>query len=192
MFEALFDLPLVLVGLLIMGSLGLFAGLGVLGARRWVLPRLRIQGEDSNFIGSMMQAVLVFYGLAVALMAVSVWQTYADVSKIVSGEATQLAALYRDVSGYPETLRPKLQGELRGYVEYVIQEAWPLQQKGKVPARGVERMDRFQALLIAFEPATEGQKILHAETLRAYNQMILARRLRVDSVNPAFRRSCGP
>ena len=44
-------------------------------------------------------------------------------------------------------------------------------------------MSRFQAMLDKFEPATEGQKILHAETLRAYNQLIQARRLRLDAVN---------
>ena len=37
--------------------------------------------------------------------------------------------------------------------------------------------------MISFEPATDGQKILHAEALRAYNNMIQARRLRLDAVN---------
>ena len=50
----------------------------------------------------MLQSVMVFYGLAVALIAVSVWQTYSDTSKVVSSEATALAALYRDVSSYPD------------------------------------------------------------------------------------------
>ena len=43
-------------------------------------------------------------------------------------------------------------------------------------------MTRFQAVLDKFEPATEGQKILHAETLRAYNLLIQSRRLRLDAV----------
>jgi len=47
---------------------------------------------------------MVFYGLAVALMAASVSKTYSDVSKITSGEATSLAALYRNVGGYPEPI----------------------------------------------------------------------------------------
>jgi hypothetical protein len=47
--------------------------------------------------------MMVFYGLAVALI-VSVSQTYSDFSKIVSGEATTLAGLYRDVSSYPEAI----------------------------------------------------------------------------------------
>jgi hypothetical protein len=47
--------------------------------RRCILPRLRMQGADSEFSGAMPQAVMVFYGLAVALIAVSVWQSYSDV-----------------------------------------------------------------------------------------------------------------
>jgi hypothetical protein len=86
------------------------------------------------------------------------------------------------VTCYPEPIRAQLQAELRGYVEYVIHEAWPLQRRGQVPSGGVARMNRFQTTLTGFEPATEGQKLLHGETLRAYNEMIQARRLRLDSV----------
>jgi hypothetical protein len=182
MFETLFDLPLTLTGPVIILSLCLFAVVGLWAVRRLVLPRLRVQAADSEFSGAMLQSVMVFYGLAVALIAVSVWQTYSDTSKIVSTEATALAALYRDVSSYPDPVRPQLQNELRGYTDYVIREAWPLQQKGKVPGGGVERMNRFQALLVSFEPTTEGQKLLHAETLRAYNEMIKTRRQRLDAV----------
>jgi hypothetical protein len=32
-----------------------------------------------------------------------------------------------------------------------------------------------------FEPATEGQRALHAEALRAYNQLVEARSLRIDA-----------
>ena len=52
----------------------------------------------------------------------------------------------------------------------------------KIPTAGLEYMSRFQAVLDKFEPTTEGQKILHAETLRAYNQLIQSRRLRLDAV----------
>jgi hypothetical protein len=130
----------------------------------------------------MLQSIMVFYGLAVALIAVSVWQTYSDVAKIVSGEATALAALYRDVSSYPEPIRHELQQGLRDYTDDVIHQAWPLQQQGKIPSGGVERMNTFQSVLDKFEPATEGQKLLHGETLRAYNLLIQARRLRLDAV----------
>ena len=181
--ESLFDLPLWVAGPAIIAALCLFAVIEMLVFRRWVLPRLRVSSEDSEYSGAMLQSVIVFYGLAVALIAVSVWQTYSDTSKVVSEEAISLAALYRDVSSYPEPIRPQLQQELRDYTQNVIQEAWPLQQRGKVPAGGVELVNRFQATLVKFEPASEGQKLLHGETLRAYNEMVRARRLRLDAVN---------
>ena len=47
-------------------------------------------------------------------------------------------------------------------------------------------MNEFEAKLVAFEPTTEGQKLLHGETLRAYSHMIEARRLRLDAVHTAL------
>jgi hypothetical protein len=180
--DILFDLPLAITGPMIIGGLCLCAIIGLLLVRRFVLPRLRIHIDDSQFSGSMVQCVMVFYGLAVALIAVNVSQTYSDVSKTVSQEATALAALYRDVSGYPQPIRQELQKELRAYVDQVIHEDWPMQRHGKVPGAGVALMNDFQTTLISFEPATDGQKILHAEALRAYNNMIQARRMRLDAV----------
>ncbi len=183
MFEFLSDLPLLITGPAIVGSLCLFSVVGLAVVRRCVLPRLRIQVADSEFTGAMLQSIMVFYGLAVALMAVNVSQTYTDVSKIVSGEASSLNALYRDVSSYPEPIRLDLQNELREYTDQVIHQAWPLQRRGEVPTAGVGHMNRFQAVLDKFEPTTEGQKLLHGETLRAFNLLIQARRLRLGAVS---------
>ena len=183
MIDFLFDLPLLVIGPAIIGSLCLFAIVGLRLVRRLVLPRLRISVEDSEFSGAMMQCVMVFYGLAAALIAVTVFQTYSDVSKIVSSEASALNAIYRDVTSYPEPIRVDLQRELREYTDYVIHDAWPLQRRGKVPTGGFEHMSRFQAVLDKFEPTTEGQKLLHGETLRAYNLLIQARRMRLDAAS---------
>jgi hypothetical protein len=125
----------------------------------------------------------VFYGLAMALIAVRVWETYGVVEGITSREATSLAALYRDVSEYPEPTRTELRDGLREYTHYVITVAWPEQRRGKPPGGGVERMDLIQATLMRFQPASEAQRLLAAETLAAYNRNVDARRLRIDAVN---------
>lgn len=125
---------------------------------------------------------MVFYGLAVALIVVNVWRNYSDVAKVLSQEATATAALYRDVSSYPEPSRSQLQKQLRDYVYQIIHQAWPMLQHGQIPSAGVEMMNDFQATLSSFEPMTEGQKILHTETLRAYDQLIQARRLRLEAL----------
>src|SRR3954471_20458184 len=182
MSDFLFQLPLAITGPAIILFLCLYAVGGLTLIRRRVLPRLRVHPEDSECTRAMVQAIMVFYGLALALIAVSVWQTYSDVGKIVSQEATAVAALYRDVSGYAEPSRTQLQNELSRYVDQIIREAWPIMRRGKTPSAGVEYMNRFQQILIAYEPASEGQKLLHAEALRAYNYAIVCRRMRVDVV----------
>lgn len=180
--DFMFHLPLVASGTIVIVTLGGFALIGLHVTRRWVLPRLRVRAAEGEFTGAMVQAIMVFYGLAMALIAVSVWETYSEVASDVSHESTRLGSLYRDVSGYPEPIRSELQDELRGYTRYLLDEAWPLHQQGVHPTRGIEWMNRFQSTLVAFEPATEGQRILHAETLRAYNLMIDARRLRLEAM----------
>jgi hypothetical protein len=182
MFDSLFNLPLVVVAIAILILLCVFALSGLAIFSRHILPRLKLGPEESVFTSAMMQAVMVFYGLAVALIAVGVWQTHTDAAQTISGEATALGVLYRDVSGYPEPIRSQLQQYLREYLDYVIHKAWPLQRRGRVPSGGVEKVNDFEAKLVAFEPTTEGQKLLHGETLRAYSQMIEARRLRLDAV----------
>jgi len=180
--DSIFDMPLAITGPAIILSLCAFAVVGLLLVRRFVLPRLLIRSADSEFSGTMVQSIMVFYGLAVALIAVGVFETYSDVSTIVSQEAAELGAMYRDASSYPEPIRPVLQQQLRDYAQYVIHTAWPAQQRGQVALGGVEMLNRFQATLTVFEPATDGQKILHGEALRAYNQLIEARSLRLDAV----------
>ncbi len=163
-----------------------FAGVALIGlrfARRWIVPRFQISSEDNKFTGAVHHGILVVYGLAVALIAVAVWEHYSTVSKLVSGEATALAMIYRDTAGYAEPLRTELRNDLRKYTEQVIQEAWPQQRRGEIPRGGVALMDDFQTRLLAFAPSNERESVIHAETLHAYNNLIEARRLRLDAVD---------
>jgi Protein of unknown function (DUF4239) len=78
-------------------------------------------------------------------------------------------------------LRSSTRDVLRGYTDQVIHGAWPQLKQGKIPREGVEWMDRLQSLIDPFEPATDGQRILHAETLRAFSALIEERRQRLDA-----------
>lgn len=184
--DFIFHLPLFASGVLVIGVLCAYCLLGLLIARRWVLPRWSQGDSDAEFSGAMVQAVMVFYGLAVALVAVSVWENHSEVSGIVSREASQVAGFYRDASGYPEPVRAALLDEVEGYTRYVIAEAWPRQREGQQALRGVEWLDRIQSTLGGFEPKTEGQKILHAEALGEFNRLVEARRVRIDATRSSL------
>jgi len=183
MIDFLIALPLWALAIVLNVSLIGFA-LGSLWAlRRWVLPRLRIDTDASLFLGAaVMQSAMVLYGLVAALTAVSVWTRHSQVADTVSKEATSIAILWRDLGGYPQPERDAMREVLRGYTKQIIEEAWPEQRQGRVPRMGVEWMNRFQAQLFPFEPRSESLRILHAQTLNAYNGLIEARNARLDSV----------
>src|SRR2546423_12981705 len=107
MFDSLFDLHLVVVGGAILILLCAFALGGLAIFSRYILPRLKLGPEESVFTSAMMQAIMVFYGLAVALIAGSVWQTYTDAGATLSRESTAIRVLYPHTGGYPQPPRPE-------------------------------------------------------------------------------------
>ena len=178
----LFNLPLIVTG---PALILILVGVSILGLnwfRKHQLPRLRFGEIDGDFSAAMLASIMVFYGLATALIAVHVWEVYEKVKEVTKHEAASLAVLYRDVSEYPEPVRSLLREEIRAYTHKVIHESWPLQRRGKIPMEGVKSMDQLQSTLMSFEPVTESQKALVLVTLESYSRMMEARRMRVDSV----------
>jgi hypothetical protein len=143
----------------------------------------RSQEGINDLVGYTLGAFGVFYGLLLGLLAVATYQNAANVDDNVAREAASLGALYRDVSAYPQPIRADMQKRLQDYTRFIIDEAWPAQRRGEIPQGSVQMMDEFQETLTQFEPATKGQEIVHAETLRQYNEMIVLRRLRINAVH---------
>jgi hypothetical protein len=159
--------------------------IGLFLTRRLVLPRLHFHEGANDAVSGTVQAIGVFYGITVGLIAVGVWNTHSDAAQLVSREASSIGSLYRDVSGYPEPIRTELRSKVREYTVFVIEKAWPAQRAGdgQTLNAGAIIMDELQDKLYAFQPANPGQVALHAETLAAYDKLIEYRRLRIDVVN---------
>ena len=158
--------------------------IGLVLVRRFLVPRLHYHDGANDAVSGTVQAIGVFYGITVGLIAVGVWNTNSNASDLVSKEATSIGSLYRDVSGYPSPLREELRAKLREYTVFVINDAWPAQQRGQGQTliSGTRMLDDFQEKLYTFQPANLSQSALHSETLGAYNKLIEYRRLRIDAV----------
>jgi|SRR5262245_34270427 len=178
----LFELPLIVTGPIVLVVLVGSSTLGLNWFRKHVHPRLRYGEYDGDFNAAMVASIMVFYGLATALIAVNVWEVYERVKDVTHHEAASLAVLYRNVSEYPEPARSDLREGIRAYTHQLIHESWPLQRKGIIPTGGIKAMDRLQSTLLSYEPVTEAQKALALETVASFSRMMEARRIRVDSV----------
>lgn len=180
----LYEIPPRLAALIMVIFIEALALIGLVLVRRFLIPRLHYHDGANDAVSGTVQAIGVFYGITVGLIAVGVWNTNSNASELVSKEAANIGSLYRDVSEYPSPLRDELRSKLREYTLYVINEAWPAQKKGQGQqiTGGVQILDEFQSKLYSFQPANMSQSTLHTETLRAYNSLLEYRHLRIDAV----------
>ena len=175
------NLPDWLYGILaVMFAVGIGVG-GLLITRRRI-ARLHETVSHNEIVSYYLSTVAIFYGIMLGLIAVSVWEGYNGAVTAVASEAGSLSALYRDVSGYPEPTRSALQTELREYTRYEIEVAWAEHRQGIITPGGMHRLWRFQDNLQGFEPKSLGQQALHFETLRAFDDLIQKRNLRLDTI----------
>jgi hypothetical protein len=156
--------------------------LGTLFIRPFVRTFVRRQPGANDLVAYLLGAHGVYFGILLGLLSVEAYGNFTSCDDLVEEEATRLAALYRDSSAYPPPIREDLTAILREYTRFIIDEAWPKQQKGLVPSEGVTFINRYQDTLMSFEPKTKAQEILHTETLRLFNSLVEARRKRIDAI----------
>ena len=114
-------------------------------------------------------AITVLYGITLGLLLIGVWSTFTETEAKVDREASTLASLFLDVSHYPEPGRGRLQDDVRSYTRALMWlglSQWAT--SGPLPKLAND--------LAAFEPASEGQKALHAEVYRQFNKLVERRR----------------
>jgi hypothetical protein len=158
----------------------------LLAVRPWVKRAAAANEEWDRVLNYAMSSYGIFYGILLALIAVSVYENFQRVDAIVLDETSALAALYRGVSAYPDPFAADLQAQLREYTRGVIAVDWPLQIENVIPSEGNAGVDRIQSLLLAFEPQSNGQQALHNQTLSVFFDFLEARRARLDETKLAL------
>jgi hypothetical protein len=169
-------------------TIAVFVGAALAGlvvTRTWVRRRGLHALVDNSVVGWLFSALLVIYAIAIGLIAVATWGNASRASGEASDEASRIGAMYRDFAAYPEPVRTELRGMLVRYTRSVIDQEWPMQQRGEIPHRGNELLTELQRVFYAFEPTTDSQRIVHAEAMRTFNELIEARRERLEAVDYA-------
>lgn len=139
--------------------------------------------STNDVVGAVLSFYSVLYGLLIGTLAVATYQSLSATQDITEHEAADLAALYRDVSSYPEPHRSELRTAITNYTRYIIDVDFPLQKKGIVNKGGIPLVDDIQRKIVSYEPATPGQQALHEETIRQFNNLTLQRRARLTSID---------
>jgi hypothetical protein len=181
-FYWIYDIPTESLAVLFaVGFVGFFWA-GCILLRPFLRLFVRTRSGSNEVVGYVLSCFCVFYGLLLGLLAVAAYQNYTQVEVNVANEASALNALYRDVAYYPEPHGQNLRWLLRDYCRYVIKYAWPNQRKGVSTGAGTPRERAFQERLLAFQPQTPSEEIVHAEALHQFNVFLEKRTQRQHSV----------
>lgn len=179
----IYDLPAWQLAALIVGFF-LGAGLGGLYlSRAWIYRKFRISTDTNESVNGFFAGVGVLYGILLGLVAIAAWDNYRNVEDLASQEASAIAALYRDVSTLQEPAKTRLQDDLKRYLNYVIDVAWPGHRKGESPSGGTLILSGFLGTLANYQAKSAEQEVFLAEVFSAYNKLVEARRLRLAGVN---------
>lgn len=148
------------------------------------------KGErDSNTVlGFLLNAFALYFGVLLALLSIAVFENHNKADDAVVGEAAALIKLYRDLHGYPEENRTQLARILDTYVDEVTGPGWVYQGRGQANPREIEILTDFHRQIGAYRPPGQGESIRYAETLRALDSFVTARRLRISAGDSAIPR----
>ena len=179
---SIYDLPLAnLIALTALVFVG-YCWVGCIFLRPFLRLFVRARGGSNDVVGYVLSCFCVFYGLLLGLIAVASYQNLSEVEDNVAREVAALDALNQDVGTYPDPHGQNLRWLLRDYCRYVFKYAWSEYAKGEIPAGEQTRISAFHERLLAFEPETETQKIVHAETIRQFNVFLEHHRVRENAV----------
>jgi fumarate reductase subunit D len=158
----------------------LVAVVGLVLVQRLVPPDRR---EEHNNVAGFIYAVLgVAYAVLLAFVVIAVWQDYKTAQTNVESEANELAGVYFLASRLPEPERTRVQDLARTYVRVVVEEEWPMMERGQTSPRADSLLRQLRLKLLQFDPRTGGEQVLYERGLTQLHDAADARRSRLLEV----------
>jgi hypothetical protein len=131
----------------------------------------KYSGSDNTIVGTMLSAFGVLYGLLLALVTVSAYETLSEVEVEASSEASSILALYRDVSGFPEPTRGVLKRKLSAYCKFIIEKEWPQLRQGVVPQDSVPQIDFIRVSILDLKADSRKAELIQAQAVKHFEEM---------------------
>jgi len=158
----------------------LVAVVGLLWVQRLVPPDRR---EEHNDVAGFIFAVLgVAYAVLLAFMLIAVWEDYKTAQTNLQSEASELAGVYFLASRLPEPQRTNVQDLARTYARVVVEEEWPMMERGQTSPHADSLLRQLRLKLLEFDPRTRGEQVLYERGLTDLHNAIDARRSRLLEV----------
>jgi hypothetical protein len=158
----------------------LVAVAGLVLVQRLVPPERRVgQNDVAGFIFAVLG---VAYAVLLAFVVIAVWEEYKTAQTNVESEAHELAGVYFVASRLPEPDRTRIQDLARTYTRVVVEEEWPMMERGKTSPRADSLLRQLTLKILQFDPHTKGEQVLYELEQTQLHDAADARRSRLLEV----------
>ena len=123
----------------------------------------------------------VFFGILLALVAVSVYENFAYTRQATIEEAGDVGALDRATQGLPAEDGEPMRQSLDDYMHAVIEIDFPQQEVGLLPDASDGEVDEFEARLHQIEAQPGDEQAEFNQVLATFDTFIESRRARIDA-----------
>lgn len=123
----------------------------------------------------------VFFGILLALVAVSVYENFAYTRDTTIEEAAQVGALYRATAGVDPAIGEPMRASLEEYMRAVIHEDFPAQQRDELPTASERQVNELEALVHESDAETRDQQVELGQVLSTFDAFVESRRARIDA-----------
>ena len=158
----------------------LVAVAGLVLVQRLVPPERRVgQNDVAGFIFAVLG---VAYAVLLAFVVIAVWEEYKTAQTNVESEAHELAGVYFVASRLPEPDRTRIQDLARTYARVVVEEEWPMMERGQTSPRADSLLRQLTLKILQFDPHTKGEQVLYELEQTQLHEAADARRSRLLEV----------
>jgi Protein of unknown function (DUF4239) len=155
----------------------LVAILGLFLVQRLVPSTLR--EEHNNVAGFIYSVVGIAYAVLLAFVVIAVWQDYETAKDTVETEANELAGVYFVADRFPDPERTRVQELARSYARAVVEEEWPLMERGETSEHASALLSELRISLLSVDASTGAGQVLYDQGLTRLHEVSDARRLRL-------------
>jgi hypothetical protein len=182
----IYNTPIWLVGIVIVGGMTLLSCLGLLLFHRFVA--LSVRRGHNDLVGTTLAVIGTVAAILMAFIGVATWEAYSHAEALTEGEAGALSNLYFDSYGLPgDGMGDPIRTDIKDYLIHVTTQEWPRQQQGRFDEKtrmaGRMILADINSKLVSFIPENAGQTNVHAQMLTVLNELSTARRNRTEAAS---------
>ena len=181
MVEWFYNAPVWITLPLFVGGFVVVSCLVVLALRPLVHKLVTDHKEWDRALAHVIGTFGVFFGILLALVALSVYENFAYARDTAVEEAGRIGTLYRATTLLDSADEVPLRTELDRYMHAVIEEDWPQQRRGVLPEASDAQVDEFEELLSRIEADPGNEQAAFQQVLATWDVFIESRRARIDA-----------